>query len=435
MNIHLLPDLAAMATLLAVLYFLRRRHPQERVGLWIVGLLFIFLETIAHTLYAPKGPLHIPSHVVALDAYLAAGMIFLWAAAEPLFPRRQTLAYLFVNTPALGALLTVYGLDIRTPGPYRVAIVCGAVLAVSSSFLIARSFRIGRAWWLIVPHLLIWGPAWFSISGRNYRDAAYFPLFVLYLATAVVFQLSLPRRSLGKLCTVSGFTIWSLVFLFHSWVADRPQYVDVAASIWDMQKFLVTIGMLLVLLEVQVASNEWYGFHDQLTGLPNRRFFEDRLGQALQHCDRTGSRTALIMIDLNGFKLINDSLGHDIGDRLLQHVGQSLRHVIRAPDVLARLGGDEFIIIASDLPAGPPAKQIADASRNRISEALRKPFSSGGHILTVSGSVGVAIYPDDTKDEVLLRRLADQRMYEQKRQIPLEFELATAQSAAAATHV
>ena len=67
-------------------------------------------------------------------------------------------------------------------------------------------------------------------------------------------------------------------------------------------------------------------------------------------------------------------------------------------------------------------KHIADASRARVTEALRRPFSSGGHNLTVSGSVGVAIYPDDTTDEVLLRRLADQRMYEQKRQIPLEFE-------------
>jgi len=422
MSIRLLPDLAAMAALLAVLYFLRRRHPQESVGLWIIGLLFIFLEAIAHLLYAPRGLLHIPSHIIALDAYLAAGIIFLWAAARPLYPRRPTLAYLIINTPPLVALLTIYGWDVRTPGPYRIAIACGAVVATVSPFLINQTLRIGRAWWLLVPHLLIWGPAWFSVSGGNYRDAAYFPLFVVYLATAVIFQLSLPRRSLGKICIVSGFTIWSLVFLFHSWVIDRPKYVDIAADIWNMQKFLVTLGMLLVLLEIQVASNEWYGFHDQLTGLPNRRLFEDRLTQALQHSERTGTRMALIMIDLNGFKRINDSLGHEVGDRLLQHIAQALRHVIRTGDVLARLGGDEFIIIANDLPIRPEAKHIAQASHARISEALRKPFSWGGHHLNVSGSVGVAIYPDDTTDEVLLRRMADLRMYEQKRQISLEFE-------------
>jgi len=425
MTIRLLPDLAAMAVLLVVLYFLRRRHPQERVGLWIVGLLFIFLEAIAHTVYSPRGPLHIPSHVIALDSYLAAGVIFLWAAAQPLYSRRATLTYLMVNTPPLAALLSIYGSDIRTPGPYLIAIICGALLAITSPFLINRTLKIGKAWWLMVPHLLIWGPAWFSVSGGNYRDAAYFPLFVLYLATGVIFQLSLPRRSLGKICIVSGFTIWSLVFLFHSWVVDHSQYVDLASDIWDMQKFLVTIGMLLVLLEMQVASNEWYGFHDQLTGLPNRRLFEDRLAQALQGSERDGTRTALIMIDLNGFKLINDSLGHDIGDRLLQHIAQSLRHVIRTPDVLARLGGDEFIIIANDLPAGPDARHVAEASQARVAEALKRPFNYGGHSLNVSGSVGVSIYPDDTTDEVLLRRLADQRMYEQKRQIPLEFEPVT----------
>ncbi len=425
MNIRLLPDIAAMAALLAILFFLRRRHPQERVGLWMVGLLFIFLEAIAHMVYRPRGPLHLASHIVALDAYLAAGLIFLWAASKFLFPRRETLIYLLINAPALAALLTVYGLDIRTLGPYYVAIGVGALVAAVSLFWISRTVKMGKAWWLVIPHLLIWGPAWFSVSGGHYRDAAYFPLFVVYLSIAVIFHLSLPRKSLGKICVVAGFTIWALVFLFHSWVTDHPQYIDVANDIWNMQKFLVTMGMLMVLLEIQVTRNEWYGFHDQLTGLPNRRFFEDRLTQALQHSEMTGTRTALIMIDLNGFKLINDSLGHEVGDRLIRHIAHSLRHVIRAPDVLARLGGDEFIIIATDLPTGPSAKYIITASEARVAEALRKPFTAGVHTLTVNGSVGVSLYPDDTTDEVLLRRLADQRMYEQKRQIALEFEKVT----------
>jgi diguanylate cyclase (GGDEF)-like protein len=418
MNIRLLPDLVAMAALLAVLYFLRRRHPQERVGLWIVGLIFIFLEALAHFVYAPRGPFHIPAHVVALDSYLAAGMIFLWAAAQPLYARRPTLIYLLVNTPALAALVTIYALDVRTPGPYLIAILCGAIVAAASPFLILRTLKIGKAWWLLVPHLLIWGPAWFSAASGHYRDVAYFPLFVLYLSTAVVFQLCLPRRSLGKVCIVSGFTIWSLVFLFHSWVTDRPGYVDLAGDIWNMQKFLVTIGMLLVLLEIQVASNEWHGFHDPLTGLPNRRSFENSLAQALERSARNGTRTALVMIDLNGFKEINDSLGHDVGDHLLQHVAHHLRQVIRTSDFLARLGGDEFIILASDWPAGPDGKVIMDACSLRVAEALSKPFRFGGKTLSVSGSLGIAVYPDDTTDEVLLRRLADQRMYEQKRQAP-----------------
>ncbi|HEY6376035.1 MAG TPA: GGDEF domain-containing protein, partial [Edaphobacter sp.] len=340
MNYQLLPDLAAMAALLTILYFLRRRHPQERVGLWLVGLLFIFLEAIAHALYTPSGPRHIPSHIIALDAYLAAGVIFLWAAAQPLYPRTPTLRYLVINTPSLAAVLTAYGLDVRRPRIYLVFIACGLVLGVISPFVLNRTWRLGQAWWLVLVQLTIWIPTWFFASNGQYRDAAYHPLFLLYLCVAVVFQLSLPRRSLGKVAIVAGFIVWSLVFFLHSWVSNHPQFIPVAAEVWDWQKFLVTIGMLLVMLEQQVASNEWYALHDQLTGLPNRRLFEDRLTAALFTSQRNNTRAAVLMIDLNGFKQINDSFGHEVGDEFLQHVARNLRNAIRVPDTLARLGGD-----------------------------------------------------------------------------------------------
>jgi diguanylate cyclase (GGDEF)-like protein len=127
------------------------------------------------------------------------------------------------------------------------------------------------------------------------------------------------------------------------------------------------------------------------------------------------------MVDLDGFKLINDTHGHDVGDELLRHIAHNLRSAIRTPDTLARLGGDEFIIIATDLPSDQPSDLIASMSAARISHALRKKVSINGNSHNVTGSIGVAVYPDDTTDEVLLRRLADQRMYEQKRQIPLNF--------------
>jgi diguanylate cyclase len=419
MNYRLTPDLAAMAVLLTILYFLRKRHPQERVDLWITGLLFIFLEAIAHAFYSPKGQWHLPSHVVALDAYLAAGVIFLWAAAKPLYPRKPTLRYLLLNTPPIFAVLTAYGLDVRTPEVFQVFIACGLILGLVSPFLLARSARLGHGWWLVALQSGVWGSGWFFATHGMYRDAAYIPLFALYLSTAVVFQLSLPSKSLGKAAIVLGFTVWALVFLFHSWVTNRPQYIGIAAEIWDMQKFLVTIGMLLVMLEHQVSSNEWYAFHDHLTGLPNRRLFEDRLVAAIQQAKRNNTRTALLMLDLDGFKYINDSYGHEVGDEVLQHISNNLRGAIRAPDTLARLGGDEFIIIATDLPRYQPAELIAEVSVSRISDALRKPVNINGHDLTVAGSIGVAVYPDDTTDEVQLRRLADQRMYQQKRQIPV----------------
>jgi diguanylate cyclase (GGDEF)-like protein len=421
MNYLLLPDLAAMAMLLGILYFLRRRHPREAVNLWLIGLLYIFFEAIVHAAYPSPGPWRFAAHVVALNCFYSAGAIFLWASGRDLFPRKPSLLYLLVNSLPPVALLTVYGLGVHTSSSYHAVAACGLSLGIISAFAIARTWDLGRGWWVLFIELGAWIPIWLFASSGSFRDAAYFVLFVLYFATAVVFQLSLPRKSLGKVAIVVGFVVWSLVFLFHSWVTDHPGYDAIADEIWNLQKFLVTIGMLLVLLEQQVSTNEWYAFHDHLTGLPNQRLFEDRLGAAIEQSQVNNTRTALLMVDLDGFKLINDTHGHDVGDELLRHIAKNLRSAIRPPDTLARLGGDEFIIIATDLPSDQPVKAIADSSAIRITNALRKPVTINGNALTVAGSIGVAIYPDDAADEALLRRLADQRMYEQKRQIPLSF--------------
>ncbi|MCU1223386.1 MAG: hypothetical protein JWQ42_1479 [Edaphobacter sp.] len=409
-----------MATLLAILYFLRKRHPQERVNLWLIGLLFIFFEAIVHAAYPPAGPWRQAAHVVALNSFFAAGAIFFWAAGRDIFPRKHTLLYLLTNSLPVVALLTTYGLGRRAPHVYYAFILCGLILGVATPFLLARGWNIGKGWWLVLVQLCIWTPIWLFTSGSLFRDAAYFSLFAIYLATAVVFQFSLPTQSLGKFAIVGGFVIWSLVFLLHAWVSQRPEYDAIADQVWNLQKFLVTIGMLLVLLEQQVTSNEWYALHDHLTGLPNRRLFEHRLAEAIQQSQQNQTRTALLMLDLDGFKLINDSLGHEVGDQILQRISINLRNVIRAPDTLARLGGDEFIIIATDLPTDQPADVLATRSIARISHALRKTVTIAGNTLNISGSIGVAIYPDDSTDEVLLRRIADDRMYQQKRQIPLQ---------------
>jgi diguanylate cyclase (GGDEF)-like protein len=421
MNYLLLPDLAAMAMLLSILYFLRRRHPREAVDLWLIGLLFIFFEAIIHAAYPAPGTWRLVAHVVALNFFYAAGAIFLWASGIDFFPRRSSLLYLVINALPAVALLTIYGLALRDSRIYFAAIVCGLSVGIVSAFAIARSWNLGRGWWLIVVQLCTWLPIWYFASVHDFRESAYFVLFVLYFVTAVVFQLNLPRKSLGKVAIVIGFVVWSLVFLFHPWVANHAGYDAIADEVWNLQKFLVTIGMLLVLLEQQVATNEWHAFHDHLTGLPNHRFFDDRLAAAIQQSQNNNTRAALLMVDLDGFKLINDTHGHHVGDELLRHIAHSLRSAIRPPDILARLGGDEFIIVATDLPSDQPVMEIAEGSRARILRALHKPVSINGNALNITGSVGVAIYPDDTTDGVLLRRLADERMYEQKRQIPLNF--------------
>ncbi|MBI1891243.1 MAG: EAL domain-containing protein [Burkholderiales bacterium] len=151
--------------------------------------------------------------------------------------------------------------------------------------------------------------------------------------------------------------------------------------------------------------------HDALTGLPNRLLLEDRLNQALAQARRhQNEMVALLFIDLDYFKTINDSLGHQIGDRLLQHVALRLQQCLREGDSVARLGGDEFVISLPALADSSDAALVA----TKVLEALDLPFAVEGHELHVSSSVGISLYPEDGTDVQTLMRAADAAMYHAK---------------------
>jgi diguanylate cyclase (GGDEF)-like protein/PAS domain S-box-containing protein len=151
--------------------------------------------------------------------------------------------------------------------------------------------------------------------------------------------------------------------------------------------------------------------HDHLTGLPNRLLLSDRLVASIERAARSGSMTAVIYIDLDGFKFVNDSLGHEAGDLLLQQATVRLQSCIREPDTLARMGGDEFMVVINDVRDDEITLVIAE----RLRWALRKSFPVAGHELYVTGSLGIAMYPRDGTDVSTLRRNADAAMYESKR--------------------
>jgi diguanylate cyclase (GGDEF)-like protein/PAS domain S-box-containing protein len=150
--------------------------------------------------------------------------------------------------------------------------------------------------------------------------------------------------------------------------------------------------------------------HDQLTGLPNRTLFYDRLKQAQTQAKRRGQGLALLYLDLDGFKAVNDSHGHEQGDRLLQSVAQRLTACVRESDTVARMGGDEFTVLLPDLPGREAAERIA----NLIIEFIARPFIHEGVTSTVGVSIGISFYPQDGEDpdDLLLR--ADAAMYRVK---------------------
>ena len=151
--------------------------------------------------------------------------------------------------------------------------------------------------------------------------------------------------------------------------------------------------------------------HDHLTGLPNTLLLADRLASSIQHASRSGLTTAVIYVDLDGFKFVNDTLGHEAGDALLKQVTGRLQMCIREPNTLARMGGDEFMVVITDVRDDGIAHSIAE----RLRTALHRPFQVADHELYVTASVGISMYPRDGTDVSTLRRNADTAMYEAKR--------------------
>jgi len=150
--------------------------------------------------------------------------------------------------------------------------------------------------------------------------------------------------------------------------------------------------------------------HDPLTGLPNRTLLLDRLTQAIHGAHRKQHCVGVLFLDLDHFKTINDSLGHDIGDRLLREVAERLRDSVRQEDTLVRQGGDEFILVLPDIVEPGAAGRVAE----HLLRALREPFALNEHSLHVSASIGISVYPMDSTDPTTLIRYADNAMYHAK---------------------
>ena len=151
--------------------------------------------------------------------------------------------------------------------------------------------------------------------------------------------------------------------------------------------------------------------HDGLTGLPNRTLLQDRLGQSLRESARSGEPVALLVMDLDQFKEINDALGHHVGDQVLIELANRLQQVVRGADVIARLGGDEFALLMTTDVSLEAAVQMAE----RVKAALVEPFVIGELRLQTNASIGIAVHPEHGTDAESLTQRADVAMYQAKR--------------------
>jgi diguanylate cyclase (GGDEF)-like protein len=198
-------------------------------------------------------------------------------------------------------------------------------------------------------------------------------------------------RDISLIIAVAGVSLsLSMALLAWSMISGRARALLLAAKITEELRHMAQ--------------------HDSLTGLPNRALFSDRVQNKLAHARRQDRRFALIFLDLDKFKPINDKYGHSVGDLLLRQVARRLQDSIRASDTVGRLGGDEFVLLIGDLTGAADALALAE----KIRQEVRRPYTINGHQLTISCSLGVAIYPDDGTDELALTKRADEAMYRAK---------------------
>ena len=184
----------------------------------------------------------------------------------------------------------------------------------------------------------------------------------------------------------------------------------IESEVWNIPKYLVAVGMIVTLLEDQILASNHLAYHDALTGLPNRRLLQDRLGQASARADRAGHKVAVLLLDLDDFKEVNDTFGHRIGDAALQEVVARLATRMRSSDTLARTGGDEFTVV-SEVASAEGANTLASA----LQSALVAPLKVDEKLVRTGISVGYALYPDDATDPTELCAAADRAMYASKK--------------------
>ncbi len=215
---------------------------------------------------------------------------------------------------------------------------------------------------------------------------------------------------------LSGTFAWALslaVLVFAAGLvvaAFRDEPDRIATGLAGIAFLAATCG---VFLNWRVGHAHSQALRDPLTGLPNRVLLEDRVEQALRRSERTGEGFTLIVIDLDGFKDVNDVRGHGAGDAVLRTLARRFEAVLRTSDTVARVGGDEFVILST----GTADDEQATALVGRLRQALRRPFRVGGTSVEIDGSVGWAVFPGDgaTSDELLAR--ADGQMYATKRDV------------------
>ncbi len=413
MNFTILPNLIALAVLVAVFWAISRKTTSDRLHLWLAGWALVLIHFAAEFFSPAKNFGEVIADVVNIDALVLAGIAFLISVSGIAARKRQLSLALSIAVPTLayatGAIAGVsskgFYFALIATGVLAPAICCRSQLFQSES----RQSKLRAAAIAVVCILAVVIAGWVIARGSADLGIAVI-LTSLNFTIAILYASSYRRATAGVVTTVTGFVLWGAVFpaavlldIFAS--GFRPQ-----SEAWNIPKYLVAVGMILTLLEDQIETSKYHAFHDELTGLPNRRLLEDRLGRALNYARRAKTKVAVLQLDLNRFKEVNDKYGHRVGDLALQEAAARLATCIHPGDTLARSGGDEFTVI-SPVEDRTAAETLVEA----LELALSVPILIDGREVKTGLSIGLALYPDDGSNADQLHATADGAMYAVKR--------------------
>jgi diguanylate cyclase (GGDEF)-like protein len=406
-----LPELGAVALLASAFASISRRSQLPVSRLWLTGWVMIALHFCSFVFIPLPGHPGDIASVICVASLTWGGLLFMLASVPY---RKQPSSHWMMGT--LLAVNTLY-LAMQIAGPVRPWMLdvaaglfgfCPLLIAVLALPTFESSLR-----WVTVS---LYGALSFFLltfqnrPGNGSALAINAVLFTVYLGCCISFLYSHKLTTTGAFITFAGFLSWASVFIVAPWLSALFPRLFLENEVWNLPKYVVAVGMILLLLESQIEHNKYLALHDELTNLPNRRLFQDRLSSALERARRTGSQTALLLIDLDRFKQVNDTLGHHIGDLLLQRVAAILSGRARRSDTVARTGGDEFSIILEE----PASREDAERVSNSLIQLLEEPIHLDRHTVQIGASVGIAVFPDDARAMESLCILADLRMYAEK---------------------
>ena len=404
------PDVIAVGLLAWAFASVARRSYAPVSAHWMTGWALIVIHFAALVFASAPGNWGILAQSLAVLALVWAGLLFTRASVpyKDEYSSRLMLVVFFASyTLYLGAL--------TLPSPVWLLNTAAALLGagpLTLALIYVRRFSHPLRWFIVGLNAAL-SIVLLSVQNRPEGGdiALNATLFAVYLGCAIHFLHMYRRATAGAFISITGFFAWSSVFVVGPVLMTIYPSMHFESEVWNLPKYVVAVGMILLLLEDQVSHSKHLALHDDLTGLPNRRLFQDRLASAVERARRTRSQTALLMVDLDHFKQVNDTLGHHAGDLLLQNVARLFSGRVRRSDTVARTGGDEFAVILES----PISREEATRVGETLMKLLSEPIEVKNRAIQVGGSLGVAVFPEDAGNMESLCITADLRMYEDKR--------------------